>query len=68
MVPLLLGPPIQPRDAAMMGTLRTLGIEKGKEFKPNGPTGAALRAAAQEARSWFMDKLVTYGDTYWPGR
>jgi hypothetical protein len=45
--------PVQPRDAAMMGMLRTLGIDKGKDFRPDEPTRAALKAAALEAHAWF---------------
>jgi len=58
--------PVQPHDAAMMGMLRTLGIDKGKDFRPDEPTRAALKAAALEAHAWFMDRLVTYGEHYWP--
>jgi len=57
--------PVQPRDAGMMRMLRTLGIDKGKEFKSDETTRAALKAAAQEAHAWFMDRLVTYGVHYW---
>jgi hypothetical protein len=57
--------PVQPRDAGMMGMLRTFGIDKGKDFKPDEPTRAALKAAAQEAHAWLMDRLVTYGEHYW---
>jgi hypothetical protein len=58
--------PVQPRDAEMTGMLRTLGIEKGKDFKPDQSTRAALNVAAQEAHAWFMDQLVTYGTRFWP--
>ena len=58
--------PVQPRDAEMTGALRALGIDKGKEFKPDEPTRAALKVAAQEAHAWLMDRLVTYGSHYWP--
>jgi hypothetical protein len=47
--------PIQPRDSAMMGMLLTIGIEKGKDFKPDEATQTALRAGAQEAHAWLMD-------------
>jgi hypothetical protein len=59
--------PIQPRDSAMMGMLLTIGIEKGKDFKPDEATQTALRAGAQEAHAWLMDRLVTFGSPYWPG-
>jgi hypothetical protein len=58
--------PVQPRDAEMTGMLRMLGIEKGKEFKPDEPMRAVLNSAAQEAQAWFMERLVTYGSQYWP--
>jgi hypothetical protein len=58
--------PLQPRDAAMMGMLRTLGIDEGKQFQPDEPSRTALTAAAEEAHAWFMDRLVTYGSAYWP--
>jgi hypothetical protein len=53
---------VQPRDAEMIAMLRTLGIDRGKEFKPDEPTRAVLRGAAQEAHAWFMDRLVTVGE------
>jgi hypothetical protein len=58
--------PVQPRDAEMTAMLRALGIEKGKEFKPDEPTRAGLNSAAQEAHAWFMERLVTYGEHFWP--
>jgi len=58
--------PVQPRDFAMMGMLRSLGIEKGKEFKPDAATKAALNLAIKEAHAWLMDRLVTYGVRWWP--
>lgn len=59
--------PIKPRDTGMTYMLRSLGIEKGKKFQPDGATSASLRAAAQEVHAWFMDRLVTFGDPFWPG-
>jgi hypothetical protein len=58
--------PLQPRDTPMMGMLRTLGIDEGKQFQPDEPSRTALTAAAGEAHAWFMDRLVTYGSAYWP--
>jgi hypothetical protein len=60
--------PVQPRDLEMMGMLRSLGIEKGADFKPDTATQATLSAAAQETHTWFMDKLVTFGVKFWPDR
>ena len=41
------------RDRAMIDTLRTLGIEKGKAFNPDAATREILTDAAQEARQWL---------------
>lgn len=38
------------RDKAMIDVLRTLGIEKGKEFRPDADTRLLLGAAALDAR------------------
>jgi hypothetical protein len=57
---------VQPRDLQMMGMLLPLGIEKGKEFKPDAATGAQLKAAAAEAQAWLMDKAATDVTPWWP--
>jgi hypothetical protein len=59
--------PVQPRDLQMMGMLLPLGIEKGKEFKPDAATVAQLKAAAAEAHAWLIDGLVTTSVPWWPG-
>lgn len=41
------------RDRAMIDPLRTLGIEKGKTFNPDGATREVLKGAAEEARQWL---------------
>jgi hypothetical protein len=41
------------RDRAMIDPLRTLGIEKGKAFKPDAHACEILNDAAQEARQWL---------------
>ena len=43
------------RDRAMIDPLRTLGIEKGKPFKPDAETRATLDAAAVEAKAFLDD-------------
>ena len=58
--------PVQPRDSGMLETLRAVGIEKGKDFRPDAATQTVLEAAAQQAHAWFMDRLVTFGQPYWP--
>jgi hypothetical protein len=59
--------PVQPQDLQMMGMLLPLGIEKGKEFKPDAITVARLKSAAAEAHAWLLAKQPTYGENWWPG-
>jgi hypothetical protein len=61
--------PIHPRDLERMGMLLPLGIEKGKEFKPDAAMTAQLKAAAEEARAWLVDGLPrTSTERFWPDR
>jgi hypothetical protein len=57
--------PVQTRDLAAMGQLRSLGIEKGKEFKPDASMRAMLKKAAAEAQKTFIDATTTI-TPYWP--
>jgi len=41
------------RDRAMIDSLKTLGIEKGKPFNPDARTREILNQAALEARDWL---------------
>jgi hypothetical protein len=41
------------RDKAMIDTLKSIGIEKGKPFEPDAEIQAILNNAAQEARDWL---------------
>jgi len=41
------------RDKAMIDSLKTLGIEKGKAFAPDAKTRDLMNEAAQEARQWL---------------
>jgi hypothetical protein len=41
------------RDKAMIDTLRTIGIEKGRTFHPDDNTQAILSAAVAEAKDWL---------------
>ncbi len=59
--------PIQPRDLEMMGMLLPLGIEKGKEFKPDAAMVAQLKSAAAEAQVWLMNGLISTSVPWWPG-
>jgi hypothetical protein len=57
---------VQPRDLQMMGMLLPLGIEKGKEFKPDTATVSMLNSAAAEAQVWLMNGLVETSEPWWP--
>jgi hypothetical protein len=44
------------RDKAMIDSLKTLGIEKGKAFNPDAKTRTILDDAAKEAHTWLEMK------------
>ncbi|MGA7224605.1 MAG: DUF1254 domain-containing protein [Candidatus Acidiferrales bacterium] len=53
------------RDKAMIDPLKTIGIERGKPFKPDAKTKQILSDAIQEAKAWFdarYDTLPPYYD------
>jgi hypothetical protein len=56
------------RDLEMLGLLRPLGIEKGKRFRPDAATRAVLKQASQEVHALFMERVVNYGQRFWPDR
>jgi hypothetical protein len=58
--------PVQTRDFVAMGQLRTLGIEKGRPFKPDAATREVLKRAIAEAHAGFM-QAATGGQSFWPG-
>jgi hypothetical protein len=58
--------PVQPEDLQMMGILFPLGIEKGKDFKPDAATVAQLKSAAAEAHAWLLEKISTFVEDWWP--
>jgi hypothetical protein len=57
---------VQPQDLQMMGMLLPLGIERGKQFKPDADTVALLKSAANEAHAWIMAKAATDITPWWP--
>jgi hypothetical protein len=57
---------VQPRDLQMMGMLLPLGIEKGKDFKPDVSTVTLLNRAATQAHAWLMYKAATDMTPWWP--
>ena len=58
--------PVQPRDLEMLGMLLPLGIEKGKEFKPDPATRTQLKAAAAEAHAWLINGIISTFERYYP--
>jgi hypothetical protein len=57
--------PVMNRDLVAMGQLRSLGIEKGKDFKPDDAAKSILKQAAQEAHEGFMI-AARGGEPWWP--
>jgi hypothetical protein len=57
--------PVQPLDLIEMGMLRSIGIEKGQEFKPSIETRGILMKAIAEAHAWFME-TNTHFVPFWP--
>ncbi|MGC3971120.1 MAG: DUF1254 domain-containing protein [Pirellulales bacterium] len=58
------------RDKAMIDSLKTIGIEKGKPFQPNTKTVEIMNAAAAEAHAILNEKLEVgfppfYSDSIW---
>jgi hypothetical protein len=46
--------PVQPRDMVAMAQLRSIGIEKGKDFNPDQATRYVLKHAIAEAHASFI--------------
>src|SRR5947209_13572012 len=57
--------PVQQRDLVAMGMLQSIGIEKGKEFKPDAATQRIFKAAAQEQLAMFVEGMKTFGQQWW---
>jgi hypothetical protein len=63
--------PIRERDKVMMGMLSSLGIEKGKPFRPDAIITKALNAAIKDAYTIMQQGFVTPGKAlaaWWPER
>ncbi|MBL0373368.1 DUF1254 domain-containing protein [Rhizobium sp. KVB221] len=54
------------RDKAMIDPLKSIGIEKGKPFKPDSKLEVALSAGAGDAHRWLDRKLPTAFEPYFP--
>jgi hypothetical protein len=57
--------PVLERDLAVMNMLRSVGIEKGKEFKPDAATTAILREGIKEAKAFMVNQLRIAMTPYW---
>jgi hypothetical protein len=55
------------RDKAMIDQLKTLGIERGKPFKPDAETRYLLDAAAVEAKAYLGTKYDTGWASFFEG-
>jgi hypothetical protein len=58
--------PVLTQDRAMISLLFPLGIEKGKDFKPDAATQRILAQSARAAHAWLMNGLLTYSTPFWP--
>ena len=56
------------RDRAMIDPLKTLGIEKGKPFKPDAKTTEILKSAAEEAHALFDMRYETIYEPHNEGK
>jgi len=52
------------RDRAMIDTLKTLGIEKGKPFTPSADMESALTQGARQAHDWIETKYESLYPPY----
>ncbi len=60
--------PVLSHDLAIMNMLRTLGIEKGKEYAiPDPKKTAMLKKAVNEVKQWFVNQLLQQLKPFWEG-
>ena len=57
--------PVLERDKAMMALLASIGIEKGKEFKPDAATEQALLEGLRRAYDWMQDTFINRSMIPW---
>ena len=60
--------PVAERDLLAMGALKSIGIEKGKEFTPDDATIGLLRDAAREQLAVFVEGMKAFGEKWWTDR
>jgi hypothetical protein len=57
------------RDKALIDALKSVGIEKGKPFKPDAKAQEILKAAAREAHAWLDARYeAVFSPPYYEGR
>jgi hypothetical protein len=62
---------VAPRDKVMMGMLASLGIQKGKPYKPDAKTRKAMRQAVVDAYYYMQQRFLHPDDPsrlWWPDR
>ncbi len=62
--------PIRERDKVMMGMLKTIGIEKGKPYKPDAKTKRIFRQAAIDGYHYMLEGYIdgVPAEMMWPNR
>jgi hypothetical protein len=60
--------PVAERDLLAMAAIKSIGIEKGKEFTPDDAAIGLLRDAAQEQLAVFVEGMKTFGEKWWTDR
>ncbi|WP_457676586.1 DUF1254 domain-containing protein [Thiolapillus sp.] len=62
--------PVREQDKIMMGYLASLGIEKGKPFKPDEKTRKAMRQAVADMYFYLQNQFKNPPEKmyYWPGK
>ncbi len=59
--------PPQPKDAAMLAMVASIGIEKGKPFQPDATRAKLLTAAVREAEATMNDGFMNHSfEPFWP--
>lgn len=59
--------PVQTHDPALITLLKTLGIEKGKQVRPNAKAQAALQPALGEAEAQLRQAFADDLELFWSG-
>jgi hypothetical protein len=59
--------PIQQRDLVAMGQLHSIGIQRGRPFRPDQAVRDVLKRAADEAHLTFMENAMA-GNRFWPDK